>query len=1115
MKKNPLKGWDNYALQKIYKRMRIIAILLLIGVSHIWASSTYSQETILSMKRTNTSIEKIIDDIEKQTGYTFLYNQQLIENTVPMSLHVHNDNMIDVLDKLFASTKINYRIIDKQIVLTQAPETLSNPSLQAFAIAGTVTDVNGDPIPGVTVVETNNPSNGTITAIDGTYKLNLSSSEVSITFSFVGFEPQTIQVAGKRSIHITMVEEAIDMDEVVVVGYGVQRKSVVTAAISSVKAEELEKVSNGRVEHAIQGRTAGVAVLPTSGSPGAGVKIRIRGTGSNGNSNPLFIVDGMKTDGIDDLDPNDVESMEILKDAASAAIYGTEGANGVVLITTKSGKKGKTQVQYNFQYGIQTLATNAKMMNAAQYKQFMEEATADDDEPVTITPPAGENYDTDWLDVISEAAPMQRHSLSVSGGSEKSTYLLSGSYLKQDGAIGGSNARFERYTFRINTKSDVKDWFEVGNNLNFSHSKRNALPEDNEYRSIVNSALLMDPYTPVIESDMARIDDIIAEGHTPFQNANGEYYGLSRFVTGEISNPVAFMENTYDTYTTDKLLASFYGTLKPFKGLSVTSRIGLELTYINQHVWTPKYYFSSERSNSINVVEDYIDKYYKALWENFASYTKKIGEHNFTGLVGMSYEDYTHPDYYMKSQMPKQGSQYAYHDYSVAKDTNRVGGTLEENTKVSYFGRISYNYAGKYMFEASVRRDGGSVLPADNRWGTFPALSGGWLLSEEDFFSIDALDYLKLRASWGQNGSILNVTPFADREFWTSESIQYPNESEALLQGARIQSPTNSALGWERSEQTNIGMDLRVFNSKLTFSVDYYKKTTQDLIFNPILQGSMGVYEYPSDNIGTVENKGWEFETGYRNQTSWGLKYGINLNLSTLENKVTYVRNNTAVPGAEVRGYDMTWFEVGQPVWYFKGYKTAGIDPETGAPIVVDVNNDGEISASDLTNIGDPHPDLLYGATVNLEYKHFDFNLFMQGMSGNEVFMAWFRTDRKLSNKPAFFFEDRWTGVGDQASMPKPDNTSDFVYRSDLSVQDASYLRIKQIQLGYTIPKSVTSNWGLERIRAYVSLDDYFTFTKYKGMDPEAGSSEDDQQGIDKGLYPTTKKIMFGLNVSF
>ncbi|MCG8581984.1 MAG: TonB-dependent receptor [Bacteroidales bacterium] len=1108
MKKNPLEVWDNYALQKIYRRMRMLAILLLVSVSQIWATSTYSQEATLSMKRNNSSIEQIIDDIEKQTGYTFLYNQQVIEDIEALSINVDNENLQEALDVLFASTDVNYRIIDTQIVLTKSPEAIAAVQ-QEHTLSGVVTDVNGDPIPGVTVVEQSNPSNGTITSVDGTYTITLSSPDAVVSFSFVGFEPQIIQVAGKPNIDITMVEEAIDMDEVVVVGYGVQRKSVVTAAISSVKAEELEKVSNGRVEHAIQGRTAGVAVLPTSGAPGAGVKIRIRGTGSNGNSNPLYIVDGMKTGGIDDLDPNDIASMEILKDAASAAIYGTEGANGVVLITTKSGQKGKSKIEYNFQYGIQTLATNAELMNAAQYKQFMEEAGE------TITPPAGENYDTDWLDEISEAAPMQRHSLSFSGGNEKSTYLLSGSYLKQDGAIGGEDARFERYTFRINTKSEMAKWLEVGNNLNFSHSKRNILPEDDEYRSIVNSALLLDPYTPVIESDMSRIDAILADGNTALQNSNGDYYGLNRFVTGETANPVAFMENTHNEEIVDKLLASFYGTLKPMKGLSVTSRIGLELTYISRKEWSPKYYFSSERSNSLNIAQDWVDKYYKALWENFASYNKKVNNHDFTLLGGMSYEEYTHPNYYMKSEMPKEGSQYAYHDYYADRDNNMVGGNLEENTKVSYFGRLSYNYAGKYMLEGSIRRDGASVLPEDNRWASFTAISAGWLISQEDFWNVEAIDYLKLRGSWGENGSIFNVIPFADRAFWTSQNINYPNEDEVLTGGSRSPRPTNPNLGWETSEQTNFGLDLRAFNSKLNFSVDYYEKITDGLIKPNKMAPSAGFGEDVSANLGTVKNSGLEFEVGWRNTTSFGLKYGVNLNISTLKNEVTEVLDDTPQPGANVRGYNMTWFEEGYPIYYFKGYKTDGIDPATGEPNVVDVNDDGEITASDQTNIGDPHPDLLYGANFNMEYKNFDFNLFMQGMSGNDVFMAWFRTDRKLTNKPSFFFTDRWTGPGDNASMPAPDNTSDYIYRSDLVVQDASYMRIKQIQLGYTLPKSLTEKIKLQRVRAFVSLDDYFTFTKYEGMDPEAGSNEDNRQGIDKGLYPTTKKVMFGLNVNF
>lgn len=984
--------------------------------------------------------------------------------------------------------------------------SISTAYAQERQITGVVTDAFNEPLPGVNVV-VKGTLRGTITDVSGNYTIDAGSDQ-TLLFSFVGFTDKEVPIGNQSVINVVLEESARAIDEVVVVGYGVQRKSVVTAAISSVKAEELERSSIGRVEHAIQGRTSGVTVLPHSGSPGAGVKVRVRGTGSNGNSEPLYIVDGMKTGSINDINPNDISSVEILKDAASAAIYGTEGANGVVLITTKSGVKGRTQVNYDFQYGIQSLATKAEMMNASEYKVFMEEAG----QVINNT----EGYDTDWLKEISEAAPMQRHNLSVSGGTDKSTYLLSSSYLKQDGVIGGSNAAFERYTFRVNTKNDVKSWLEVGNNLNFSHSKRKILPEDDEYRSIVNSALLMDPYTPVLERGVTpRIQSIIDAGNTPLQNSKGQYYGLNRFVSGETANPVAFIENTNNEEIVDKLLASFYGTVKPMEGLSLTTRVGMELTYITRNSWSPKFYFSSERSNEVNVVEDWIDKHSNVLWENFATYYKRTNDHEFTGMVGMSYEDYRHPNYYLRSQMPKQGSQYAYHDFSVERTTNRVGGNFGENTKVSYFGRASYNLKSRYMIEATMRRDGASVLPENNKWATFPSLSGGWTISEEDFWTSETIDFVKLRASWGQNGSIFNVIPFSDKEFWTSANILYPNENEDLVQGSRIEKPTNKDLKWEKSEQTNIGIDVYAINSKFNFSVDYYTKVTKDLIIDGTPVPSVGYYFVPSVNGGTVENRGWEFETGYWNRTAGGLRYQFNVNLSTLKNEVTSLNSPTPIPGAAVRGYDMTWFEVGKPIWYFRGYKTDGIDPATGEVKVVDVNNDGVISALDITDIGSPHPDLIYGASVNLEYRNFDFSMFLQGMSGNDVFMAWFRTDRELTNKPKFFFTDRWTGPGSNASMPAPDNVSDYVYRSDLMVQDGSYLRFKQIQLGYTIPRNTISAWGLERARVYVSLDDFFTITGYKGMDPEAGSADNNRQGIDRGLYPLAKKLMFGVSVSF
>lgn len=977
---------------------------------------------------------------------------------------------------------------------------------EPVSITGVVTDVQGESLAGVNVV-VKGSHRGTITDSEGNYTIEANPTDV-LEFSFIGFMSASVPVENQREINVNLTATISDLDEIVVVGYGVQRKSVVTAAISSVKAEDLEKGAIGRVEHAMQGKTAGISVLPVSGAPGAGVKVRIRGTGSNGNSEPLYIVDGMKTSSINDLSPNDISSMEILKDAASAAIYGTEGANGVVLITTKMGRKGEAKVNYDFQYGIQNLSAGIELMNASEYKQFMTEAG--------LTINNNEGYDTDWLKEISESAPMQRHNLSVAGGGETTTYMVAASYLNQDGAIGGSNSSFERYTFRINTKSDVKPWLEVGNNLNFAHSKRQMLPEDDEYRSIVNGALLMDPFTPVLEKGVTpEIQAELDKGTAFLTNSAGRYYALGRFVTGETANPVAFIENTKNEEISDKLLASFYATLKPLKGLSITSRVGMELNFITRNTWSPKYYFSVERSNQVNINEDWIDKYSNILWENFASYNTTFGDHELTGLLGMSYEDFKHPNYYLKSQMPKEGDIFAYHEYSVDKTTNRVGGQWEDLTKISYFGRLSYNLLNRYMLEATLRRDGASVLPVGNQWGNFPSFSAGWNISEESFWDVDGIDMLKLRASWGKNGSILNVIPFSDKEFWVSTNIMYPGENELLNQGVRIEKPVNPNLGWEKSQQTNIGLDLYSLGSRLSFSFDYYKKITEGLLTDdsPVL--STGYYGVPSINGGTVENSGLEFVLSYGDRTSGGLKYDVSVNLTTLKNEVTDLVNETPIQGATLRGYNLTWFEKGKPLWYFRGYKTDGIDPQTGEVRVVDVSGDGEITAADITEIGDPHPDLLYGASVNLEYKNFDFNVFMQGVKGNDVFMGWYRTDRPTTNKPKYFFTDRWTTPGKSASMPAPDNESDYIYRSDLMIGDGSYMRIKQIQLGYTIPRYLISVTGLERARLYVSLDDYFTFTKYKGMDPEAGSGGDQRLGIDRGLYPLTKKVMFGFSVTF
>ncbi len=987
--------------------------------------------------------------------------------------------------------------------------TISNGFAQSRMLTGKVSGTQNEPLPGVNVV-VKGTLNGTVTDVDGNFRLEAAASDI-LVFSFVGFSEQEITVGNQTVINVILKESTRDLDEIVVVGYGVQRKSLVTGAISSVKADDLAAIPATRVEQALQGRTAGVSIMPTSGSPGAGAKLRIRGTNTNGNANPLFIVDGMKTGSIDNIEPADIESIEILKDAASAAIYGTEGANGVIIISTKKGKSGEGVISYDFQYGIQSVKTKMELMNAQEYKKYMEESG------INITLPAGTGNGTNWLDEIFETAPMQKHHLSFSGGNDRTSYLTSGSYVSQDGVVGGKSASYERFTFRLNGTHKVKEWFEIGNTLSFSHSTRRSIGEDDEYRGILNNALLMDPATPVkyaIGREPQKIKDLVESGQTILQDSKGRYYALPLYVTGETGNPVALLQTYKGRFTQDKLLSTFYGTIKPMKGLSLTSRFGVDLTYQQNHSWNPKYYFSSERNNGINSITDNIDKYFSWLWENFGTYNIKIGDHDVTALLGYSAEKYQHPSFYLYSApMAKEGDAYSYHSHTTSRENDRVGSDMSEQTMTSIFSRISYNYMGRYMVEASIRRDAASVFPTNKKAAVFPALSAGWIVSEEGFWGFDAINYLKARVSWGQNGSKSNLPGNEDKEFWTVSGVFYPNPTGGLYSGAEIDKLTNDNLKWERTEQLAIGLDFRFLDSKIAFSADYYNKKTRDLIIIPSLPLSVG-NDFPFMNGGDVTNKGFEFELGYNDQFG-DLKFSANLNLSTLKNEVTKLAVDAPVAGANVRGYDLSWFEQGKPIWYFSGYKTKGINKTTGMPNIVDVSKDGNITAADITMIGDPHPDFLFGANFTAEYKNFDLGIFLQGTYGNDIYTAWFRPDRAESNKPRYMYTNRWTPSNTNASWPKADNSSEYIYRSDFMIQDGSYMRIKQIQLGYTMPKNLIQKVGLNKTRVYVSLDDFFTFTKYKGLDPESGSNNDRSQGIDRGVYPIPRKVMFGLSVNF
>jgi len=980
---------------------------------------------------------------------------------------------------------------------------------QAQSVSGTVSDANG-PLPGASVV-VKGTTNGTTSDFDGKFIMDNVAADAVLQITFVGYKLKEVSVAGQATIDIILVEDAAQLDEIIVVGYGTKKKSLVTGAISSLDSKQIENASSPRVEQILQGRVSGVTVVSSSGSPGAGAKVRIRGTGSNGNSDPLYIVDGMKVSSMDNIAPTDIANIEVLKDAASSAIYGTEGANGVVIITTKQGKVGEQVISFNASLGSQSVNTDMELMNAGQFVTYMNEAGES-----TVT---DNGYDTNWIDETFNSAFVQRYDLSFSGASEKISYYLSGSYLDQAGTVGEEN-KYKRYTTRLNIKSDVKEWLEVGTNVTYTNIGNSPISEDDSFRSPINSMLLIDPLTPVIYEGALppRAAEGVANG-TAMTDKNGNVYGYPTYSTGEVINPVGSSNYLYrGGVDTDKILISVFAKLQLYEGLHFTSRLGYERSNTFDARWTPIYYVTSEEQNSQVTLRDNVSRNSRWLWENFADYTKQIGEHNISALLGYSAEKIKNPYYSMQgSEVAQESDEFAYFDFTN-RDNDKIGGSIYQKNMNSVFGRLSYDYAGKYLFEGSLRYDSSSVFPKSNKGGYFPAVSAGWVLSKEDFWSgVHAVDYFKLRASWGQNGSDANLAGNGDIQVFRTVDGSTP----VVYQGITGVTPgdlSNPSLTWERSEQTDIGIDLRAFDGRLNFGADYYNKITRDLIIpngNIIAPPSLG-QTVGAINGGTVTNKGFEFEIGWNNSTESGFSYDINFNMSTNKNEVTEVIVPAPLVGAASpsNGDGITRFEEGYPVWYFYGYETNGIDSDTGKPIYVDTDGTDGITANDKTYIGSPHPDLIYGGNINLGYKNFDFNLMLQGVSGNEIIAAYHQPSRPFTNKPVNWYTDRWSQPGDVASMPGAANAID-AYQSDLVVEDGSYMRIKQMQLGYTFADDLMEKAHLKKLRLYISMDNYFTFTKFSGLDPEAGSFSDNSIGVDRGFYPIPREIMFGLSVDF
>lgn len=993
--------------------------------------------------------------------------------------------------------------------------------------SGTVIDENKIPMIGVSVIE-KGTHNGTMTDIDGNWSMEVTEGAV-LEFSYIGYT--SVELPAAAGMNLQMEVDTRILEEVVVVGYGVQKKSSLTGSVSQVKAEDMEARTITSAGQALQGKTSGVQVLSGSAKPGASPSIRIRGVSSNNSSDPLYVVDGRLAKDISGIDPNDIESMEVLKDGASAAIYGAEAGNGVVLITTKKGK-GKGKITYDYQYSSQSVSKVPHLMNSEQFIDFYTEANLISLEKFY------NNWDfetnTDWIKAGFEKSNMHKHNLTFSAGDSDKSIYISGTYLNNDGIVVGDKDYYKRLTGMINASWKVKPWLEIGTNNQVEYYKSASVAEGSEYSSYLLSLLTLDPLTKPMYPENAlpaHMQQIYNDtSHAPMLgDGKGNIYGVSAYVTSESVNPYIMLGSS-DSYNRGfNINGTTYINFMPVKGLTVTSRLGYRLSSYENYGISHDYYASGQIQNKYLSVSAGSSNAAYWQWENFLNYTKQIKKHNFGIMLGTSFSESRS----FGVSGSKSGNENAglgfkkddplfwYFAYAVSDATKDIsGGEPSYGRKLSYFGRANYEYDNRYMVQVSLRADAAdsSVLPVQKRWGYFPAVSAGWVISNEKFMQNSQawLNHLKIRASWGQNGSTASLGGYQYANVIASTG-SYPTSSENPSYGVGYapSATGNKELKWETAEQTNVGIDARFFRSRLTFSADWFRKETKDLIVTGITPSTVVGNTASPVNAGNIRNTGFEVELGWQDMAG-DFSYGIRGNISTLKNEVTYIHPTlSAIDGATYHTYGaITRFEVGKPAWYFYGYEFTGIDKATGNPTFKDQNNDGSITDSDKTMIGKGMADATYGITLTAAWKGIDLIVFGTGSIGNDIYCCLNRSDYTL-NKLTYFTEDRWKVGHENGTMPKAGaNDMDKFYLSTASVLNGSYFKIKQIQLGYTFPAKWMSKIKVENLRIYASLDDFFVFTKYPGLDPEV-TGIGNALGVDKGSYPNSRKIVAGVSITF
>ncbi|MGQ7870998.1 TonB-dependent receptor [Sunxiuqinia sp. sy24] len=1126
-KKRTYRGHGSWAdIPKTYRIMKLVCLFLLAALVQV-SAATYAQKTKLSVSGQNLTIERVLGQIEDQSEFSFFYNSQEVDLSKVVSLDLKNQTVDQVLDFLMKESGLSYTVNNKLIIVHNEQDSrFKELTTQVKDVSGKITDSSGQPLPGVTV-RVKGTTQGTVTDFDGNYSISDVPTGGTLIFSFVGMRTQEVVVGDQASINIKMLADAIGLDEVVAIGYGTSKKSDLSSSIATVSG--LDKINSRAIttpQDFLQGNVAGVTVVQQGGDPTQSAKVVIRGVGSVNSETPLWVVDGMPYYG-GALNPNDIETMAILKDAASASIYGAQASSGVIVVTTKSGKSGKPKINVDVFAGFQQVTNTPTPLTAEQ--QSWAYNTATDNAGLSRLPahdasqnPWGATTRTNWIDEIFRDAFVYNVNFSLSGGGEKGRYMSSFNYQDKDGTLQGTNSK--RFTFRMKGEYDLTDNITIGENFFLARTEAVGTNTSSSYSGAIINAMYMPSAAPVYD-DNGAFHGVAPEG-SAFAGAYGDVY-----------NPVALLLRPTTTSPVTNYNANVYLDYEIITDLKFRSSFSVDIRSSDYKKFTPRIPESGRRTDMNYLGQSWSDRN-KWIWDNQVSYAKSFGKHNLdlTAVYSSQYTDYEYNDVETQD-FAREENWYQY--IENAAEILEWNSNVYEDALTSAIGRFRYNFDNKYFISASIRKDQTSRLAKENNSDIFSSLSGAWRISSESFMEdVDWVNSLKLRASWGQIGNIQSVGYYAYNVPMSSHR-PYLGEDPAYLPGYYVAQQSNRDLKWETSETYDLGLDASLFNGRIEITADYFQKLTNDMILTNAADPHTGVTEGPTSNVGSVKNEGFEFSTNYRNNDN-ELKYSVGFNITTIKNELRDLDGYTSDYVYHSNNVRSSLFpyrsEPGQPLYSYHLITCEGIFNSqaeidayqlNGTPIqpnakpgdlkFTDSNNDGKISDEDRIFHGNAFPTFTYAFNINLEYKGFDLSCLIQGVEGAEVFNGYKYSTYNMSEQ-TYNRDNRilnaWTPENKNTDIPRlstADDNRNFGTNSTWYLEDASYIRLKNITIGYSLPQRTLSKFvNGSSLRLYVTAENLFTITDYSGMDPEVGGI-----GFDVGSYPVSRILSTGLSFSF